>query len=716
MQHTKKYLIFLTLFSLFSSQLTRAADLASDPEQLFNSAELVFPQWFNPPLNTNSSPPAWPYYRGPYNKNVYLGINSDGFVYVLGGAFGNTPVNAGTIQEVFTLLNSNIGTQTVPFGPGARSGTSSASQRLSVPEKTIAAINNINGLNKIAGDWLAGEWGTFYFDNGRVVEEKINFNLDGTYQSESINKKVNQEHGKWLLVASPEKDSMNLTLWNSTGALAGSYPIEREGNNSFRLINQSSKPDVRSILFTNSAAVARFPGMFFLGNFEYINYKGAANRHLFRYHFNNNGTVRRLIYGDFSLDRKLQSDTTGTWSINSDSSQFQLTFADQAEHFTIKNATSSTVSMYTSKTEYQYWKRFQESILPNVDPFVGEFQGNKTQGYLSIKKAGNNYLIDVVEGHRSGKAYYQVPGTVLDNGQLSITVPKQYNGDTQLIMQAGYNRLIVKETPGTFFLPINDNYYMEKVSRKPLTSNPVNIFGQWRNTSSVGKGTYYIFLDDGHYYRSSVSYEYGTYRLSGNSISMTPSCGDSYTNNFEIADHRIKLNTISYNPVPGIRELGNIGTQLENTLFKSQLDRFLETNGAKLKPHPLYAGVFVFAEETKFSTGYVAMTFKPDGTGNQFSGSILDIYDAWDLRRFIGTRIDSFLFNIDYYVAIDGDKESVVYYNNGGWVSDYRGVLKFGSFKGNPNSAKELKLYHGRSAVCYTITNNDGGIVLPIKK
>ena len=65
MQHTHKYLIFLILFGLFSSQLVRAADLASDSEQLFNLAELVFPQSFTPTRNTNHASPAWPYYRGP---------------------------------------------------------------------------------------------------------------------------------------------------------------------------------------------------------------------------------------------------------------------------------------------------------------------------------------------------------------------------------------------------------------------------------------------------------------------------------------------------------------------------------------------------------------------------------------------------------------------------------------------------------------------------
>lgn len=716
-----KYLLFFSIFFFLSFQSSNA-DIPNDSQQIFNLAEQSYPQRFTTRLKTRHFPPEWPYFRGPYPNNLYLGVNKKGIVYVKGGDFGNKLLRLGTTQEILAFLKSdpqsNTASQNAPFGAGA--GRVIATQNLSSVAATMAALENINGLEKVTSNWFTGEWVAFYFDNGRVVEQKLNFHSNGTYQSESITQinntpKVIRAEGRWLVLSGGSDGKFNLTLWNATGNLRGNYPIENEGNNGLRLINQSSKPDVRSVLYSrlNSSANVRFPGMFLLGDFEYINYKGRKNQHLFRYQFNKNGTVRRRIYGDFSLDRALQSDTTGRWTISANGDQLRLTFRGKTNAFTIRNATHSTVSMYTSATNYQYWKRLQEPRIADIDSFIGEFQGNNKEGYLSIQKNGNGYLVDVVEPFEGGKEYQKLRGTRLKNGQLSVKVPAQYNGETQLILEAGYNRLLVKETPAQFFFQTS-NDYLEKVSSTPLKRNPVNILGQWRNTLYSGKGSYYIFLDDGRYYSSRVSSEYGTYTLNGNTLTLSPVCGGSYKRTAKIVDHRLKLDTIYYTPTPGIRELGRAGTQLENTLFKAQLDRRKETYGAKLKPHPRYRGVFVFAEKTEFLGSYVKMSFKADGTGTQFSGAIYEVYDFWDLRRYIGLEIDSFSFGIEYYVTKEGDKEAVVFYNTGIWTSSYRGVQRIGSAAGNPASARSLKLYHGRSAVCYTFNDQDGGRVLPI--
>lgn len=101
-------LVFIsTLLGLGSSQIVLAVVTSQQAEEIFNLAEQVFPQYFSPPLSTQTFPPNWQYYRGPYNNNIYAGINADDSVYVLGGPFGNEPFNVGSNQDVLQLLQNN---------------------------------------------------------------------------------------------------------------------------------------------------------------------------------------------------------------------------------------------------------------------------------------------------------------------------------------------------------------------------------------------------------------------------------------------------------------------------------------------------------------------------------------------------------------------------------------------------------------------------------
>jgi lysophospholipase L1-like esterase len=82
-------------------------------DALFNGAETNYPQYFNSAQNTQVFLPDWPYYRGPYNKNstsIFMGINADNSVYVVGGPFGDLPMRVGTYQEVFFMVNGSTGT------------------------------------------------------------------------------------------------------------------------------------------------------------------------------------------------------------------------------------------------------------------------------------------------------------------------------------------------------------------------------------------------------------------------------------------------------------------------------------------------------------------------------------------------------------------------------------------------------------------------------
>ncbi|MEE9328231.1 MAG: SGNH/GDSL hydrolase family protein [Cocleimonas sp.] len=79
-------------------------------DALFNGAETNYPQYFNSAQNTQVFSPDWPYYRGPYNNNstsIFMGINVDNSVYVVGGSFGDLPMRVGTYQEVFFMVNGS---------------------------------------------------------------------------------------------------------------------------------------------------------------------------------------------------------------------------------------------------------------------------------------------------------------------------------------------------------------------------------------------------------------------------------------------------------------------------------------------------------------------------------------------------------------------------------------------------------------------------------
>ncbi|MEE9355474.1 MAG: hypothetical protein V3U75_07770 [Methylococcaceae bacterium] len=103
-----KLLLVCALLGLAANQIANADVNAQQAEEIFNLAEQALPQFFSPPLTTQTLPPDWPYYRGPYNNNIYVGINVDCSVYVLGGSFGNVPVNVGTYQEALTLVQNNL--------------------------------------------------------------------------------------------------------------------------------------------------------------------------------------------------------------------------------------------------------------------------------------------------------------------------------------------------------------------------------------------------------------------------------------------------------------------------------------------------------------------------------------------------------------------------------------------------------------------------------
>jgi len=97
---------FITLITstlLFSQSIQ--ADINTDAAQIFNDAQLVFPQFFPSQQQTQISDP-W-LFRYYSKTKIYLGVNkNDAGVYLLGGQFGTAPLFVGSTQKIVAMLNS----------------------------------------------------------------------------------------------------------------------------------------------------------------------------------------------------------------------------------------------------------------------------------------------------------------------------------------------------------------------------------------------------------------------------------------------------------------------------------------------------------------------------------------------------------------------------------------------------------------------------------
>jgi hypothetical protein len=100
MKRKLKGLLFaLCAFSLGVTSVEAATRV--DADYVFDGAEDYFPQYFNARLDTLSLGSNWPYYRGPYPHSegpVYVGINDEDDVYVLGGPFGSEPLRVNRLS------------------------------------------------------------------------------------------------------------------------------------------------------------------------------------------------------------------------------------------------------------------------------------------------------------------------------------------------------------------------------------------------------------------------------------------------------------------------------------------------------------------------------------------------------------------------------------------------------------------------------------------
>lgn len=80
------------------------ADRASDVEILFNWAERAYAQYFPSHDATKAASP-WLYRYYP-QTGVYLGLNDNNGIYVLGGEFGSEPLYVNTLASLLTQANA----------------------------------------------------------------------------------------------------------------------------------------------------------------------------------------------------------------------------------------------------------------------------------------------------------------------------------------------------------------------------------------------------------------------------------------------------------------------------------------------------------------------------------------------------------------------------------------------------------------------------------
>lgn len=105
MPHKTKLSAVLSALACLVGMGTAQADRASDAETLFNWAERVYSQYFPTHASTATSGP-W-LYRYYSASGVYVGLNENGGVYVMGGPFGNSPSYVDTSASLLRLATAS---------------------------------------------------------------------------------------------------------------------------------------------------------------------------------------------------------------------------------------------------------------------------------------------------------------------------------------------------------------------------------------------------------------------------------------------------------------------------------------------------------------------------------------------------------------------------------------------------------------------------------
>ncbi len=612
--------------------------------------------------------------------------------------------------------NGNGGGSDINHVPGVDLSTASA---------TLNAITNINNLQKINATWLQGEWASY---DPKGISHKISFTPDGKYQHESTTLKdgktsVAQSTGKWRVYEKTGTQRYYLYLTDDTNPYSlQDFPVEPVGTDAFRLVNQYKYPVSRSILYSRlNDPFTIYPGMNFIGTFEntlaYID--SDLNYHTLYLTFNKDGSLKFEDYDvTTDLDGVLTRSETGTWRLDTQKTQLIIRLdSDTADEiFTILSTSYRSFNWRTQHGGKTYWTRTKTGIIrPDYSAanMQGEYQAQKDESYFSIRRNGQGYIVDYIDDSLDFLSFKNVPAEQLDNGDLSLTFPPgHFNAGKPIILRAGYNRLV--RIKG---FALGKNF--QKVSKYPVTQEPVSVLGGWRNAifSASGFMNYVNFYKDGTF---KASQGYGKYTVdSNNKITMKKTCESPKTYNPSFADHRLGLN-VPYSPLPGLRDWGDEGSEVGQILFKHALDAYQTAKSPRLKPYPGRNGAYLFQNETHFralltSSDFISYTLKPDGTGTYHAGNIglqgLGYSDQWVTLPGFGLS-----YGIKYFIVQQGDKEYIVYYPSGyllvqinNFSSTYIDQIK----AANGKNIRVVELYHRRTAICEH-DSTDSYYILPL--
>jgi len=205
---------------------------------------------------------------------------------------------------------------------------------LTSPEATFKKIGEIPEFSKVHLPWLSGEWASYSVPRLGIEDSIISFKSDGTYPYKDITllkKSKNEQRGQYTIFKHVSSKWFVLLLTSTQHSVVNSYILEKEDDNSFRLINKYKKPALgTNFLYTrlDSKTPAIYPGMYFLGTYQYTDHTdtiGGSYKNVYQYQFNADNTLIKKHYYDVALhDFELRSTKEGTWKINQDTFQLEL--------------------------------------------------------------------------------------------------------------------------------------------------------------------------------------------------------------------------------------------------------------------------------------------------------------------------------------------------------------------------------------------------------
>lgn len=599
--------------------------------------------------------------------------------------------------SVLSACGGSVGENPVAPPAGDSTPIAGLNTPLADTQNVFAELDALADLKRVAAGWLNGSWASFNHDNETVTNSRYQFNGDGSYQYEKRyydeEQSAYSDAGSWRVYQQTDTEFYYLFLVDGNGDLID-LPMEREGDNGFRLIYPYGRPTAYSSLYARLGSTdAIYPGMQFLGTYETIDYDDDQN-HRTVYEFLSDGTVSREVYGDFTYDRALQYRDAGTWSVDNNL-KLHLTLNGRTRTFTMGTQSAGSVfkgSLYPEGEDgYEYWtKLFENPVLPEADPLVGEYRSSFYTDYIIVRKENGRYLVDF-----SDNDYRDLEAEKLPNGNLRMTLPAApdgytyYEGDI-VELEAGYNHLFFAQRSSASFM-VTGGFY-QKTTRFPFPEVQPALTGGWITSPSraFSRKAYLYFLSDGRYYfdnsGSSGIYQ-GRYSIEGDSVGLKRICEDKETAAIDFRRHYLEFEGIDFGPVPGIATMGDTGLKIKELVFSHKHDLFKQQYGPALSAHPGLDKAYLFAEAQAFTGLNSKLELQSNGDGEFTNWS-----DDGSLFLTLGLK---------YFITVQDGLEYFAFYYTGDTYGTY--VTSAGSDV-EPETVADARLralYNGRTNLCF---------------